>query len=79
MQDLLGELKEHQKSCGVITEPCIKCNRYIQRKHMDQHLKDGCPSPKNDRKSVDVIRNDRLSLNKKDNNLYGNINNINSN
>ena len=46
---------------------------------MDQHLKDGCPSPKNDRKSVDVIRNDRLSLNKKDNNLYGNINNINSN
>ena len=78
LQVLLGELKEHQKACGAITEPCVKCNRYIQRKHMDQHLKDGCPPPKNERKSVDIIRNDRLSLNKNHNNLYGN-NNINNN
>ena len=59
---LLGELKEHQKACGAITEPCVKCNRYIQRKDMDKHLMDGCPPPKNDRRSVDVMRNDiRLS------------------
>ena len=75
---LLGELKEHQKACGAITEPCIKCNRYIQRKDMDKHLMDGCPPPKNDRRSVDVVRkdNNRLSLGK---NMNNNINNINTN
>ena len=69
MDVLLGELKEHQKTCGAITEPCIKCNRYIQRKNMDKHLLDGCPPPKNDRKSVDVMRNSsKLSLGQKNNN-----------
>ena len=73
---LLGELKEHQKACGAITEPCIKCNRYIQRKDMDKHLMDGCPPPKNDRRSVDVLRkdNNRLSLGKNINNINNNIN-----
>jgi len=73
---LLGELKEHQKACGAITEPCIKCNRYIQRKDMDKHLMDGCPPPKNDRRSVDVLRkdNNRLSLGKNMNNINNNIN-----
>ena len=63
---LLGELKEHQKACGAITEPCVKCNRYIQRKDMENHILDGCPPPKNDRRSVDVVRtsNSRLSLGK---------------
>lgn len=71
---LLGELKEHQKACGAITEPCIKCKRYIQRKDMDKHLMDGCPPPKNDRRSVDVIRNDsRLSSSKKNDNIINNI------
>lgn len=41
---LLGELKEHQKTCWAITEPCPKCKRHIQRKDMDRHLMDGCPS-----------------------------------
>ena len=73
---LLGELKEHQKACGAITEPCIKCNRYIQRKDMDKHLMDGCPPPKNERRSVDVIRNDnRTSLGKISNNIINNYNN----
>ena len=73
MNVLLGELKEHQKACGAITEPCVKCNRYIQRKNMDKHLMDGCPPPKNERRSVDVIRNDnRPSLAKNNKN---NINN----
>ena len=75
---LLGELKEHQKACGAITEPCVKCNRYIQRKDMDKHLLDGCPPPKNNRRSVDVVRNSnsRLSLEK---NMNKNNNNINNN
>jgi hypothetical protein len=73
MDVLLGELKEHQKTCGAITEPCIKCNRYIQRKNMDKHLLDGCPPPKNDRKSVDVMRNSsKLSLGKNNNNIINN-------
>ena len=73
---LLGELKEHQKTCGSITEPCIKCKRYIQRKDMDKHLMDGCPPPKNDRRSVDVIRTDkRTTIGKNINNIYSNINN----
>ena len=73
---LLGELKEHQKACGAITEPCVKCNRYIQRKNMEKHLNDGCPPPKNDRRSVDVIRNEnRLSLGKNNINNFNNINN----
>ena len=58
---LLGELKEHQKACGAITEPCIKCGRYIQRKEMETHLLEGCPPPKNDRRSVDVVHNNRNS------------------
>ena len=71
---LLGELKEHQKTCGAITEPCPKCKRYIQRKDMDKHLMDGCPPPKNDRRSVDVMRNDiRLSSGKKNNNVINDI------
>ena len=78
MDVLLGELKEHQKACGAITEPCIKCNRYIQRKNMDKHLMDGCPQPKNDRRSVDVMRNSsKLSLGKDNNNI--NDNNYNNN
>ena len=73
---LLGELKEHQKTCGAITEPCPKCKRYIQRKDMDKHLMDGCPPPKNDRRSVDVTHADnRISLGKNSNNNY----NINTN
>ena len=33
---------------------------------MDKHLMDGCPRPKNDRRSVDVLRSDtRLSSDKK--------------
>ena len=73
---LLGELKEHQKTCGSITEPCIKCKRYIQRKDMDKHLMDGCPPPKNDRRSVDVIRNDnRTAIGKNINSISNNINN----
>ena len=75
---LLGELKEHQKACGAITEPCVKCNRYIQRKDMENHILDGCPPPKNDRRSVDVVRtsNSRLSLGKNtNNNINNNINN----
>ena len=76
MDVLLGELKEHQKVCGAITEPCIKCNRYIQRKNMDKHLLDGCPPPKNDRRSVDVMRNStKLSLGKNNNNNINDINN----
>ena len=73
MEVLLGELREHQKACGAITEPCIKCNRYIQRKNMDKHLMDGCPPPKNDRRSVDVMRTSgKLSLGQNNNNNYNN-------
>jgi hypothetical protein len=54
---LLSEIKEHQRSCGAITEPCEKCGRYIQRKEMERHLLEGCPPPKNDRRSVEVVHN----------------------
>ena len=74
MDIILRDLKEHQKACGAITEPCSKCNRYIQRKDMNKHLLDGCPPPKNDRRSVDVMRNDiRLSSGKKNNNVINDI------
>jgi len=43
---------------------------------MDKHLMDGCPPPKNDRRSVDVTHTDnRISLGKNSNNNY----NINTN
>ena len=75
----LGELKEHQKSCGAITEPCPKCGRYIQRKEMDNHLIEGCPPPKNDRRSVDTLHNSsRLSFNMNNNNM-NNYNPVNNN
>ena len=57
LEVLLGELKDHQKACGAITEPCMKCGRYIQRKEMETHLLEGCPPPKNDRRSVEVVHN----------------------
>lgn len=71
LEVLLGELKEHQKSCGAITEPCALCGRYIQRKDMENHIIQGCPPPKNDRRSVDVIHNsnNKLSLNSNTNNI----------
>ena len=76
MEVLLGELREHQKACGAITEPCIKCNRYIQRKNMDKHLMEGCPPPKNDRRSVDVMRTSgKLSLGQNNNYNNNNYNN----
>ena len=76
---LLRELKEHQKSCGAITEPCPKCGRYVQRKEMDNHLIEGCPPPKNDRRSVDTIHNSsRLSFNM-NNNIIDNYIPINNN
>ena len=75
---MLGELKEHQKQCGSITEPCPQCNRYIQRKEMDEHISLGCPPPKNDRRSVDTIHNNKFSLDlNKNNNIYNNYNPIN--
>ena len=78
LQVLLGELKDHQKQCGAITEPCPVCNRYIQRKEMDDHILQGCPPPKNDRRSVDVIHNNKFSLDlNKNNNIYNNYNPIN--
>ena len=73
LQILLSELKEHQKSCGAITEPCEKCGRYIQRKEMERHLLEGCPPPKNDRRSVEVVHNsnNKYSLgNSNQNNYY---------
>ena len=77
LEVLLGEIKEHQKTCGAITEPCPQCGRYIQRKDLDNHLLQGCPPPKNDRRSVDVFHNNnsKLSLdnNKKNKtNIYNN-------
>ena len=67
---LLSELKEHQKACGAITEPCEKCGRYIQRKEMERHLLEGCPPPKNDRRSVEVVHNsnNKYSLGNSNNN-----------
>ena len=67
---LLSELKEHQRSCGAITEPCEKCGRYIQRKEMERHLLEGCPPPKNDRRSVEVVHNsnNKYSLGNSNNN-----------
>ena len=77
LQVLLGELKEHQKQCGAITEPCPLCNRYIQRKDIDEHILQGCPPPKNDRRSVDVLHNNKFSLDlNKNNNIYNNYNPI---
>lgn len=81
LEVLLGELKEHQKSCGAITEPCPLCGQYIQKKEMDNHLLQGCPPPKNDRRSVEVVHNtnSKLSLNtnKNDTYIYNNYNPIN--
>ena len=78
---LLGEIKEHQKHCGAITEPCPNCGRYVQRKDMDNHLIEGCPPPKNDRRSVDAVRNNNnnkylLDMNQ-NNNKINNYNPIN--
>lgn len=68
---LLSELKEHQKACGAISEPCEKCGRYIQRKEMERHLLEGCPPPKNDRRSVEVVHNsnNKYSLGNNNQNL----------
>ena len=82
LEVLLGEIKEHQKSCGAITEPCPQCGRYVQRKDLDNHLLKGCPPPKNDKRSVDVIHNSNSKLfldnNKKNTtNIYNNYNPIN--
>ena len=80
MEVLLGELKEHQASCGAITEPCPNCGRYVKRKDIDKHLLDGCPPPKNDRRSVDVVHNSNSKLNldmNKNNNIYNNYNPVN--
>ena len=79
LEVLLGELKDHQKTCGAITEPCPNCGRYIQRKDLDNHLIQGCPPPKNDRRSVEVMHNSnsKLSLDKnKNNDYYNNYNQI---
>ena len=72
MEINFGELKEHQKACGSITEPCIKCGRYIQKRDMDKHLMEGCPPPKNSKKSVDVIRSNHK------NGIFGNTKNNNN-
>ena len=82
LEVLLGEIKEHQKSCGAITELCPICQRYIQRKDMDNHLIEGCPPPKNDRRSVDVVHNSNsknLLDTNKNNNIINNYNPINFN
>ena len=80
LQVLLLELKEHQEQCGAITEPCPQCGRYIRRKDLDNHILDGCPPPKNDRRSVDAVHNSNsklsLDMNKK-NNIYNNYNPVN--
>ena len=62
LEVLLGEIKEHQINCGAITEPCPNCGRYIQKKDLDNHLIQGCPPPKNERRSVDVRRNSNNKL-----------------
>ena len=82
LEVLLGELREHQKSCGAITEPCPQCGRYVQRKDLDNHLLQGCPPPKNDRRSVDVFHNSNSNLSLDNNkkyktNIYNNYNPIN--
>ena len=80
MQVLLLELREHQEQCGAITEPCPQCGRYIRRKDLDNHILDGCPPPKNDRRSVDVAHNSnsKLSLDmNKNNSIYNNYNPVN--
>ena len=77
---VLGEIKEHQAICGAITEPCPQCGRLVQRKELETHIMEGCPPPKNDRRSVEVIHNNnsKLSLNNKNDNLYNNYNPINN-
>lgn len=77
---VLGEIKEHQAICGAITEPCPVCGRFVQRKELETHIMQGCPQPKNDRRSVEVTHNNnnKLSLNNKNNNLYNNYNPINN-
>ena len=82
LEVLLGELKDHQKSCGAITEPCPECGRYVQRKDLENHLLQGCPPPKNDRRSVDVIHNSNSKIfldnyKKNNTNIYNNYNPIN--
>ena len=63
----------------AITEPCPICGRYVQRKEMDNHLLEGCPPPKNERRSVDTIHNSsRLSFNM-NNNIIDNYIPINNN
>ena len=76
----LGEIKEHQAICGAITEPCPQCGRFVQRKELETHIMEGCPPPKNDRRSVEVTHNNnsKLSLNNKNDNLYNNYNPINN-
>jgi len=78
LEVLLKEIKEHQKSCGAITETCPNCGRYVQRKDLNDHLLEGCPPPKNDRRSVEVIHNSnsKLSLDMNKNNNK-NINSFN--
>ena len=77
---VLGEIKEHQAICGAITEPCPQCGRFVQRKELETHILEGCPPPKNDRRSVEVTHNNnnKLSLNGNNNNLYNNYNPINN-
>ena len=77
---VLGEIKEHQAICGAITEPCPQCGRFVQRKELETHIMEGCPPPKNDRRSVEVTHNNnnKLSLNNKNDNLYNNYNPINN-
>ena len=77
---VLGEIKEHQAICGAITEPCPQCGRFVQRKELETHIMEGCPPPKNDRRSVEVNHNNnsKLSLNNKNDNLYNNYNPINN-
>ena len=77
---VLGEIKEHQAICGAITEPCPQCGRLVQRKELETHIMEGCPPPKNDRRSVEVTHNNnsKLSLNNKNDNLYNNYNPINN-
>ena len=81
LEVLLGELKDHQVQCGAITEPCPQCGRYVMRKDLYNHLLDGCPPPKNERRSVDVIHNSNSKLNlnmNKNNNIYNNYNPVNN-
>ena len=77
---VLGELKEHQAICGAITEPCPQCGRFVQRNELENHIMEGCPPPKNNRRSVEVNHNNnnKLSLRNNNNNLYNNYNPINN-